>query len=233
MSEPARLTGVYFSPGKAMADVAARPQRWWIPLILLIIVQIVYIYLYGHRVGWETMIRKQMESSSRYEQMTPEQREQGIAMGMKFAGIGSYAGVAIGVPVVMLAMAGVLMFVMNAMGAQATFKKSFAIVAYSSMIGVLTSILAIGVMFLKNPEDFDLRNPLAFNAGAFVPSTAPKWLASLAGSLDVFSFWSMAVLAFGYAATSRRLTWGKALTGIIGCWLVLIVCKAGWVAMFG
>jgi hypothetical protein len=233
MSEPARLTGVYFSPGAAMADVAARPQRWWIPLILFIVVQMVYMNLYGSRVGWERTVRQQIESSSRYEQMTPEQREQGLRMGVKMAGIMSYGGVAIGVPVVALVMAGVLMFALNLMGSKSSFKQSFSIVAYSMMIGVLVQLLAIGVMFLKNPEDFDIRNPLAFNAGALVSSTAPKWLASLAGSLDVFSFWSMAVLAFGYAATSKKMTWGKAFCGILALWAVYVVGKTGWVAMFG
>ena len=42
MSEGARLIGVFFSPGKAFADIARRP-RWWIPVILIAILSTIYL----------------------------------------------------------------------------------------------------------------------------------------------------------------------------------------------
>lgn len=232
MSEPARLAGVLFGPKEAYADIVARPQRWWIPLLLVIVANLTYMYLFSSRVGWDKMIRESMQNNSRIEQLSPEQKEQAVQQAMKFAGISAYAGAVLAVPVVTLIMAGALMFVMNAMGGKASFKQSFTIVSYSAMIGLVVLVLSIAVMYLKNPEDFDLKNPLAFNAGAFVASTAPKWLASLASSFDLFTFWSMGVLATGFAATSRKLPWSKALTGIIMLWAVWVVAKTGWVAMF-
>lgn len=233
MSEPARLAGVYFSPGAAMADIVARPQRWFIPLILVMVVQLIFMNQFGKRVGWERAVRQQIENNSQIQQLPPEKKQEAIDRGVKIGGTMAYVGAIAGPPVVAVIMAGILMFVMNAMGGAARFVQSLAIVCYGSLINLLAGVLAIGVLFLKNPEDFDIQNPLAFNVGAFVPETAPKWLAALGSSLDVFSFWSMAVLAFGYAATSRKMTWGKALTGILGLWAVVVVCKVGWRAMFG
>lgn len=234
MSEPARLAGVYLEPGKAFADIAARPQRWWVPLVIVALVSVTFVYSYSQRVGWEQLIRRDLETSSRGQNMPPEQREQAIVQGAKFAGAFGYVGAAVGAFVSALIMAGILMFVMNSMmGGQVRFAQSRGIVSYSFLVGVVSGILSIIIMYLKSPEDFDLRNPLAFNAGAFLPETAPKWLASLASSLDVFSFWTMALMAVGYAATSRKLTFSKAFTGILMAWGVWVVIKVGWTAMMG
>ena len=90
MGEGSRLTGVFFEPTKTFEDIAARPN-FWAPLILVIVVSLVFIALFGQHVGWERMIRHQMEMSSRAAQLSPEQREAQIQMGAKFAPIGTYA----------------------------------------------------------------------------------------------------------------------------------------------
>jgi hypothetical protein len=62
MSEAARLAGVFFSPGKAFADIARRP-RWWIPVILSAILSTVFLNAFTQRVGWESVIRPAIERS--------------------------------------------------------------------------------------------------------------------------------------------------------------------------
>ena len=41
MSEAGRIAGIFFSPGKAFADIARRP-RWWVPVLLIAILGTVY-----------------------------------------------------------------------------------------------------------------------------------------------------------------------------------------------
>lgn len=234
MSEPARIAGVYMEPAKAFADIAARPRNWWVPLILVALASIAFVYCYSQRVGWDRMMRHEMETNTRLQSLTPEQREQAIERGIKFSGISTYVAVVVGLPVVVAIVAGALMLMMNGlMGTQVTFKQSMAIVAYSFLTGLVTAVLGIFVMYLKNPDDFDLRNPLAFNGGAFLSSTAPRWLTALASSFDVFTFWTIALMAAGYAAASRKLKWSKAFTAILLLWLVWVVAKTGWAAMVG
>lgn len=234
MSEPARIAGVYIDPPKAFGDIAAHPVRWWVPLLLLIIGALAFTYTYSQRVGWERMMRQQFETSSRAQNMPPEQREAAIRQSVKIAGIMGYVGPPIAIFLATFICAGVLMLVLNSlMGGQISFAQSRAIVAYAFLTGLITSILSIIVMFIKSPEDFDIRNPLAFNAGAFLGDSAPKWLVTAATSFDVFSFWTIALLATGYAATSRKMTWSKAFTGIVTMWLVWVVVKTGWAAIFG
>src|SRR5580700_2082893 len=79
MSEAARLIGVFFSPGKAFADIARRPQ-WWIPVILSAILGTLFLNAFSQRVGWEQTIRQGLERSSQGQNMTPQQREQTVTM---------------------------------------------------------------------------------------------------------------------------------------------------------
>src|SRR4051794_7741018 len=95
MGEASRLIGVFFEPGKTFQDVAARPG-FWVPLLLMIVFGLTYMTLYSQHVGWERMIRHQMETSSRAAQLTEEQRERQLQMGSKFAPVIGYVSVAVG-----------------------------------------------------------------------------------------------------------------------------------------
>jgi hypothetical protein len=233
MSEGARLAGVYFDPGKTFADVAARP-RWWVPMALLVIASLVMITCYSQHVGWERMLRQQIESSPRTQNMTPEQREAIIQQQVKFVPIFGYIMAVVGTPVFMIIVAAVLMFIFNLIfGAEIPFKRALAAVAYAWMTGLVAIILSIIVMYIKSPEDFDIQNPLAFNLGAFLASDAPKWLKSLAGSFDLFTFWTIALLGIGFAAASaKKMAWSKAVVGVILPWIVWVVLKTGAAAIF-
>jgi hypothetical protein len=228
----ARVVGVFTSPKETFADIGARPT-WIVPLVIIIVVQLVFMVLVGQHIGWEKVVSQQMEKSSQSQNMSPEQKEQAIQTGAKFASVITYAGVLIGVPVVMALIAGVLMLTMSMVGGKFTFKQSFAIVTHASLIGVIAAILGIVVMFLKAPEDFDIQNPLAFNLGAFMPEGTSKALVTLAGSIDLFSLWSIWLLATGYSAASGKLKFGKALIAVVIPWAVYVLCKTGWVAIRG
>jgi hypothetical protein len=233
MGEFSRIFDVFLDPKKAFADIAERP-RWVVPLVLVIVVALVYVYLFSQHVGWERFMRQTLETSSRAAQMSAEQREQAIAMQSKFAGIAGYAGVVLGVPITDLIIAGVLLGIANALfSASLRFKQVFAVVCYSGLPGLLFTGLAIAVMFLKNPEDFNLRNPLMFNPGAFMdPATASKFLYSLASSLDLFTLWTMLLMAVGLSAAGRKFSFGSALTAILLPWGVMVLGKAALAGVF-
>src|ERR1700730_15316316 len=91
MSEAARLAGVFFSPGKAFADIARRP-RGWIPVILIVIFSTVFLNAFAQRVGWESVIRPAIERLPNSHSMTAQQREQAIATGARFYQYLGYGG---------------------------------------------------------------------------------------------------------------------------------------------
>jgi len=233
MSEGARLAGVFFSPGKAFADIALRP-RWWIPVILSAILSTVYLNAFSSRVGWEQVIRQAMEQSPQVQNMPAPQREQLIR---NAAGIYKYVGYA--APVlslfyVFIISVGLLLLFDVMMGAEIGLKRLMGVVSYAFLPLMIFTALSIVVLFLKNPEDFDLQNPLMFNVGAFLNSDAPAWLKAIGRSVDLFSFWVIALLAIGLVAASRKkMSFGKALTGIAIPWMLFVAVITSLAALRG
>src|SRR5882672_5942475 len=163
MSEVSRIFGVFFEPSKTFADIAARP-RWVVPLLLVMVTSIAFMAVFSQKVGWERMMRQQMESSSRTANMPAEQKEQLIQTQARFAPIFGYGFALIGLPLYYMITAGALTGIVSGiMSAGVKFKQVFAIMAYAGLTGLVSALLSILVMFLKKPEDFDLRNPLMFN----------------------------------------------------------------------
>jgi hypothetical protein len=234
MGEFSRLVGVFFEPGKTFADIAQRPS-WIIPMLLVILAAIGTSTAIARRIGWERIFRHQNETNSRMQQMSPEQREQTLAVQMKVASVGAYVGAIIAVPVVDVIMAAVLLGIAGGiMSGGMRFKQVFAVVCYSGLPAVITAILTVVVVFLKNPDDYNFQNPLAFNVGAFLdPNTTSKFLYSLAGSLDLFVLWTILLMATGLkAAAGRKLTFGGALAAVLVPWAVVVLGKAALAGAF-
>src|SRR3990170_3173731 len=215
MSEPAaplepmghldRVIGTLFDPKPAFADLAARP------------------------VGWERFMRQQMEQSSRVQQMPVEQREQVLQQQLRFVPIFSHIQGAVAWPLITLVTGGVFLFVFNILlGAQLTFRQVYAVVCYGNLPNALGGLLAVVVMFIKDPADFDLQNPVASNLGAFLdPTTTPKWLVSAGASVDLFSVWCLLLLGTGFAAAARKISWSKSFTWVVITWVLWVVVKSG------
>lgn len=234
MSEVGRITGVYLDPKTAFADIAARP-RWYVPLILLIVAAIAFTYCYTTHIGWRHYIAQTMENNPRTRDLPAEARETQINAGAKIAPIFGYVGSLIGIPVVALAIAGVLLLMSKMMGASLQFKQMFAITAYAMLPGLISSILAIIVMFLKNPDDFNLQNPLFFNIGAALepPPNTGKFLYSVASSIDLFTFWTILLLATGISVAARKVPFSKALVAVVVPWVIWVLVKSAWAGAMG
>jgi len=232
LSEVERLTGVFFSPGKAFADIARRP-RWWIPILLIGIVSTIYLNAYSSRVGFERIVRQTIEQSSRAESMSAQQREQAIAVGASFARIAAYGGGIVNILIAILIASAVLAFMVNnLMGGNLRFPSLMGIVSYAFLPQILVTALSMLVMYQKAPDDFDLRNPLLFNAGALMPNDSAQWLKGLAGSFDLFSFWIIALIAIGISAAAPKIKFGKALGAVLFPWAIYVALKTAYLAAF-
>ena len=233
MSEVERLTGVFFAPAKAFADIARRP-RWWIPVIILGIVSTIFLNAYSQRVGWERVVRQAIEQSSRADSMSAQQREQAIAVGANVARFVGYGGAVVNSVIAIFIVAVVMLFMANnLMGAEIRLGSMMGIVSYAFLPQVLVVALSMLVMYLKPPDDFDLRNPLLFNAGALMPSDSPQWEKGLGSSFDLFSFWIIGLIAAGISAAAPKIKFGKALMGVLFPWALYVALKTAYLAAFG
>lgn len=233
MSEAARLSGVYFSPGSAFADIAARP-RFWVPLIIGILFAVGYVAAIGQHIGWAHIAQQQIESTAQYQNAPAEQKQQQLNIGVKIGSATPYF-IPIFIPIFGLVSAAVLMFIINGLfSGTVRFKQMFAIWCYAGLTGVVVVIISLIVLFTKSPEDFNVQHPLAFSLGAFLnPETTSKGLQAFAYSMDIFTFWTLALIALGITKASPKVSYGKALVGVVLPWLIWVGISAGLASLRG
>ena len=234
ISEAGRLAGVFWEPRPVFQDLAEHP-RFLVPLIILTILAVVYMASFSRVVGFESLTRRQMEANPRTAQLPPEQRERAIQMGLKFAVPMAYAGSVLGLTVTCLAVAGILLGSVNLLGgARVRYPQAFSVTCYSFLPNGLATILALVVMLMKDPADFDLQHPLPLNLGAFLDKSAVGgFVYSLAGSLDLFSIWVMLLLALGFSTAAERMSFGKALMLVLLPWAVYVLLKSSLAGLTG
>jgi hypothetical protein len=229
----ARMFGVIFSPKETFQSIVQRPT-WLAPLLTIAVLLIATVAIYGHRVGWLSMMEKQDAKVSRIQQMPAAQRQQVLAAQVKYAPTFAYVEVVLIPFVGALVVASVLMAAFNIIvGTQIKFSTSFGVVSYAYVPGIILSLLGIIVLFLKDPATIDLQNLVASNAGAILPSDAPAWRTSLFAAIDIFSFWEMLLMAIGFSVTApKKISFGKALGMIFALWLVWVALRVGLAAAF-
>jgi hypothetical protein len=232
LNEFSRLTGVFFAPGKTFQDIAKRP-RWFVPVLIGMIVTTAYLYLFSQRVGWELFFRQQNAQNVQVQNLSAEQRAQAERVQTVIAKYITWGSGLVGPLFGALVIAGVLQFLASVvMGAGISFKNTLAAVTYGTLPNLIKTGLAVLVMYLKPPDEFDLQNPLMVNAAAFLPSDASAWMKALGSSFDLFTFWCMILIAIGLAAGAKRLTTGKAFGMILFPWALIVIISVGFTAAF-
>jgi hypothetical protein len=233
----ARIIGALFSPKATFASIAARPT-WAAPLIIFCVFGIAATYVIGNRIGWRAVIEKQIANSpsaqKRMEQLTPEQREQAINNQAKFSPAIVYTINVVAPFIGAVVVGGILLGAFNLiLGGKVGFKTSLGIVAYAWTPGLIALILAVVILYIKDPATIDVQNIVASNPGALLSDDSPRWMVAALSSLDLFSFWTMILMSFGYSATDpKKISFGKAFGTVFGLWLIYVLVKVGFAAAF-
>lgn len=237
VSSVGRIFNVFFEPKKTFESIVQRPT-WVLPMLAVIVLGLAAVATIGSRVGWRQVMDRQIASSpraqQRMEQIPPAQRESMLEKQAKFAGVIGYVGAVVGTVVVELIVAALLLAAFKIIsGSQMTFSTSLGIVAHSWMPYVISGILGIVILFVKDPSTIDVQNIVASNPGALLPDNSAKWLVSLLTSLDVFTFWVLILQAIGFRATNpKKISFAQALGVIVGLWLLFVLVKVGFAAAF-
>ncbi len=235
MSFGQRLTGIFFEPSRTFKDID-RKATWIGIFIIVAILGIAVAYVMMSHLDTEALLRQQMAarnmSQEQINQAIAAQQGSPIIRNLKYLGV-VFAPVA--QIVSYLVIAGVFLLVFVLMGAQLTFKKALAVTIWGmAPAGIVMSILSIALIYIKNPTTFDPYQGIVMsNLGGLVDGKTHPILASLLGSIDLFSFWSIVLLSLGFAAISnRKLTTRKAAVGVVLLWAIFVLGKMGWRAIF-
>jgi Yip1-like protein len=226
----ARVAGVFLSPLETFAVIARRPD-FWPSLILGIAGNLLVAETVLARVGMARVVRSAIEQSARSASMTPEQLEQAVRQGARFGTIFTHLGGLLGAPVFLLVLAAVGMAISSAIfGSGVNFKTAFSIACYANLVNVLEAVIAVVMILFGDPDHFNPRSPVPTSLGFFLdPQRTSKPFYALATSLDLFSFWLMALLGIGFsAAIQRRARPFSVFLCFFGLWTVLVLARMGW-----
>ncbi len=242
-----RLTGVLFTPGETFAEIGRAP-RVLIPLICLAILGGLIQFAVANRYGYENIVRKQIEIQGEMmakfnapedkieeakkkaeEQLKPENIRRGKVTGALGAA-GWFVFLA-------LVVAGVFKLFTAIMGASNTFKGVLSAVSFAYLgVGIVSLLVTVISIYLKNPEDIDMMNPVASNLGAILTMTGaglPKFVTGLASFIDVFGIWRIALLAIGCAAVTTKMKVGTAAIPHVLLYLVAALVGSFFASMMG
>jgi hypothetical protein len=236
-----RLFGIWFSPGETFPEIGRAP-RVLIPTLVFIALAGGSSYSLTDRYGYENIVRKQMESAVNTgllpqdiaeeairQATTPDKVIQGKIRRVVFTAIGMVA--------VLLVNAGLFKGFSLLMGAENEFKRVYSVTAYAFVaVSLISTIVFVVSIYLKDPADIDIYNPTASNLGALLSTMvdgAPKFVLGLASYIDVFSVWRLILLTIGYTKVTRKMKTGTAATFLVVFYCVMALIGAALTSLLG
>ena len=227
------LIDVYFSPREAFTRIVRNPS-FLLPLAGYILLVLGFTGIWMNRMDAREFMKVQLEESGQWDKIPAEQREailEGAPGQMKIFG---WIGPVVATPVMLLLTAGVLLFIYRFFySSEVVFKQSFSIVTWTFFaVALVTTPLLLLVFQLKGDWNVNPQEAIQANLGLLLDkSEAAKPLWALLSSIDVFSMWTVFLLAVGFAVASRKTT-GSALWGVAIPWILIVLAKVGWAAIF-
>jgi hypothetical protein len=227
------LTGVLFAPSATFEKMGS--VRWFhalTPLLVMGLLAALATFTFMKRVDMGEFTRDQLRHNRFASKMSDAQMEKAVQQAKD---ANPYIRSALTIPgaVVVLILVSLLYWVaFLAMGGNLTFPKSLAVVAWAQVPYWVNSILAMGMYFLKNPNEMDPTNPVLSNPAAFLdPGSIPGWLNSLLSNFDLFGIWVLILYILGFSVLGR-VSKGKAAAIVLCIFVLKVLIKAAFSAVF-
>jgi hypothetical protein len=226
----ARVPGALFSPVRTFESIARRPT-WLPPLLVWIAVSFAFTNVMLPRIDFDRLIRSQFEKRN---VTVPEERIQTIVASQKRSAPIIYNASAVVIPVVFsLLVALVCWGAFKAFGWDLTFRQSFGATTHAFLPLVVSTLIFLPVLLRQESVDpRTMGDLLLSNLGFLVDRSSSPAVHSILQSIDIFSIWTAVLLVIGLSAAAR-IRRGGAAGVVIGLWVLLILIKAGFAAIFG
>ena len=227
------LGNLFIAPSEAFAAILKRPV-FWVPLLLAMVMNAAFSVAWLQRVDGEAFMKARFAENPRTHDMPADARQQAIEGQAKMLPI--YSGIGpVFVAIIALVIAGALVFIFRFFFAgEVTFRQGLSMTSWVFVVtGLVTIPLLYLTLHLKDDWTLDPQSVLQANPSLFVEKgQVGAFLFSLLGSLDLFSFWGIALLALGFGLASKK-PFGSAVWGVALPWLVYVLGKAGLAGLFG
>jgi hypothetical protein len=218
-----RIVGALVSPVRTFAAIAKRPT-FLAPLVLWTGLSFLVGQLVMPKVDWRAVIAE--FAARRDPPLTEAQIDQAAEMQKRISWVRE-AGFAIVPALFILATAGVIWIGCLAFGWELRFRQAFGITAHAFLPLILSSVVVFALVWNKTTVDLlGMDDVLHSNLGFLVSRTGNPTLHTLVGSVDVLSFWTMALLVLGFSAATRAPRHQVAIL-VISLWGLYAIGKAG------
>jgi hypothetical protein len=226
-----RLGGVYFSPGETFREIGRSPGVF-VPIVVLVTIGLLAGYYVTKHLDLQSMMSAQLENAVQQGNISQEQMEQQLSLISRFTGVMVTVSAGLGSLAISLIVAGFAKLFSLFVGAENRFKPVFSVTLYTMIaVSIIQSILLVVILYFKNPGDISPTNVnslVASNLGAVFAGimggdVLPKFLMNLAGYVDLFAIWRIALLAIGYSAVSRKLKTATAAAWLVAGYAVIAV----------
>lgn len=228
-----RVIGALISPDKTFRSIAERPT-WVVPLLLLVALSLAVGFVMQQRVDQGELVKYQMDKmgvdlgKEQLEKIESEAENQSSAkktLGMVF-------GVVLAVGIYFL-LAALFLVTLRLVGSEIDFFRSLAVTVHGFLPQAVAALLNIPLALSRSeitPEEMLGGGVLTSSLRPLAPEDSPV-LASLLGSLDFFTIWSVVLLILGYRTVARVST-RTAATVVLVLWGLWVLGKAGFAAVF-
>lgn len=207
---PKRIVEVFFSPGRLMSALAAKPA-WGAALIFGLVVSIAATALIPAHV-WEAMIRDQMAARGQDPSAFPG--------GTSLVRIFGLVGVVVMYPLMAFISTGIITLVFSfVLGDEGRYKQYLAALTHAFMIPAVFGLALVPLKIAQSDPRFTL------NLGSFLFFLPEGFLLKWATMMDLTSLWAWLVVAMGAHAIAPKRSFGSAA-------VVMIVIFAVTTAVF-
>jgi hypothetical protein len=222
-----RFIGIITAPKDTFAAVAAHPR--WLGMLALttVIVAIGTTAPLLTEGGKQSMLDQQVQMLERFGMTIPDEAYAQMQQRLRYAAPQQFVSALVGIPVLVLVLAGILFGIFAIVGGQASFKQLFAVVVHAGVI------FAASLVFLGPLNYFRESMSGATNLAVLLPMLDEhSFLGRLFGMIDLFWIWWLIVLAIGLGVLYRRRTQPIAVT-LFSIYGVFILGFAAIMGMFG
>ena len=194
-----------WAPGRALKEAADGRLFFW-PLLLATVIGVGFTALYLQRTDFVAIADKQLDKLPAEDlvKMTPHEREEKVEQAGKLAVIGAYFSVAVGPAFLSLITALALWLGFKVAGGKPTFMGSFAVVAHTTLVGGIKSLLSIPALFQRDKLELEeVFKLLPSSLAALAPDGTPLPHLALLSSVDLFALWALVMTCIGMAYVGK------------------------------
>jgi hypothetical protein len=222
MSIARLLVQTFTAPVTGLTAAVAR-RSIVAPLLLATVVSLAFAAVLVPRADFDGPALEALDKKPDAEQMSPHEREAELEQARKVRTVGTY-GAALFEPALRALLAACFTWAAFRLAlSRPPFAATLSVMSWATLPLALQLLLSLPALLRSRsiaPEHTPFLLPSSL--AALLPETAPIPLRGLAGGLDLFSLWSVALAALGMAhvaQVSRR----RATTIVVLVWLAFVL----------